>query len=95
MKLLPPQELQMVLDQSPEYRQARKLLRLDIDEDPNRLYHQPVNALTVRLARTLQTSNLIQGRVDLSDYRSVSQLVGQHDRWFSGDAKRELLKPFE
>lgn len=95
MALLPPHQLQHVLDHDREYRQACKLLQLDWDEEPNMLYHQRVEPSVVRLARALQTTGLIAGRVDLSDYRSVSQMVGQHSRWFSPNAKNELLKPFE
>ena len=47
------------------------------------------------MARALQQSDLIQGRIKLDNYQAVSQLVGMHDRWFSAAAKRELLRPFE
>lgn len=95
MKLLPPHQLQAVLDQTREYKQAKQLLSLDWDEEPNMLYHQQVEPPVVILARALQETGLIKGRVALDDYRSVSQLVGRHAQWFSANAKRELLKPFE
>ncbi|MCI5812960.1 MAG: hypothetical protein SO061_06550 [Limosilactobacillus coleohominis] len=95
MKLIPPHQLQKILDNDLEYQQAKKLLWLNWDEDPNMLYHQMIEPDVVALARSLQSTGLINGRVNLADYRSVSQLVGQHDHWFSSNAKKELLKPFE
>lgn len=94
MKLLPPQYLQHVLNNDQEYQQAQKLLSMDWNEEPNALYHQQAEPSVVQLARSLQSTGLVKGRVDLSDYQSVSKLVGQHDRWFSPNAKRELLRPF-
>jgi hypothetical protein len=95
MNLLPPHDLQLVLENSQEYQQAKKLLWLDWDEEPNQLYHNPVTPTVVHLARMLQQAGLVRGRVDLANYREVGQMVGQHPRWFSATAKNELLKPFE
>lgn len=95
MKLLLPDQLQKILDNDLEYQQAKRLLWLNWDEDPNMLYHQMVEPPVVELARALQSAGLMHGRVDLFNYRAVSQLVGQHDHWFSLNAKRELLRPFE
>lgn len=95
MSLLSPHDLELVLTNRPEYQDAKQLLWLDWDEDPNQLYHHQVAPAVVRLARALQHTGLIQGRVNLTDYRAVSQLVGMHALWFSNGAKAELLKPFE
>lgn len=95
MKLLRPAELQLALDNSQEFQQAKKLLWLNWDEDPNSLYHHPVEPNVVRLARSLQAAGMITGRVHLDNYREVSQMIGHHDRWFSSRAKQELLAPFE
>ena len=91
MTLLAPRYLQMVMENDIEYRQAKKLLWLDWDEEPNQLYQNPVTTSVVQMARALQQSDLIQGRIKLDNY----QAVGMHDRWFSAAAKRELLRPFE
>ena len=95
MTLLAPRYLQMVMENDIEYRQAKKLLWLDWDEEPNQLYQNPVTTSVVQMALALQQSDLIQGRIKLDNYQAVSQLVGMHDRWFSAAAKRELLRPFE
>ncbi|EEU29682.1 hypothetical protein HMPREF0501_01476 [Limosilactobacillus coleohominis 101-4-CHN] len=95
MTLLAPRYLQMVMENDIEYQQAKKLLWLDWDEEPNQLYQNPVTTSVVQMARALQQSDLIQGRIKLDNYQAVSQLVGMHDRWFAAAAKRELLRPFE
>lgn len=95
MKLMQPQELQMALDHDPVFEQARKLLWLDWDEDPNTLYQHPVEPQIVKMARSLQSAGVVSGRVHLDNYRDVSQMIGHHDRWFSARAKQELLSPFE
>lgn len=95
MKLLKPAELQMALDNSPEFQQAQQLLWLNWDEDPNVLYHNPVEPSVVRLARSLQEAGVVSRQVRLDNYREVSQMIGHHDRWFSARAKQELLAPFD
>lgn len=95
MKLLPPHYLQLVMENATEHQMAKKLLYLDWDEEPNRLYLNQVTPEVVQFARALQETGLIRGRVDLGDYQSVSRLVGMHERWFSQDARYELLQRFE
>ncbi|WP_295728829.1 hypothetical protein [uncultured Limosilactobacillus sp.] len=95
MKLLAPNYLQLAMENTSEYQMAKKLLYLDWPEDPNQLFHNQVTPAIVKFARALQESKLIRGRIDLGDYQAVSQLVGMHDRWFSLEARHELLKRFE
>ena len=56
MKLIPPHQLQKILDNDLEYQQAKKLLWLNWDEDPNMLYHQMIEPDVVSLARSLQST---------------------------------------
>ena len=56
MTLLAPRYLQMVMENDIEYRQAKKLLWLDWDEEPNQLYQNPVTTSVVQMARALQQS---------------------------------------
>lgn len=95
MKLLPPQILQAAIDNSATFKKAKKLLWLNWDEDPNMLYHNQVEPDIVEMARILQQTGVIKGRVDLSDYRAVSQMLAQHSYWFSQNGKAALLSPFD
>ncbi|KRN58518.1 hypothetical protein [Limosilactobacillus secaliphilus] len=92
--LLGPQYLIEALTHSPEYERACQLLWLNWNEDPNALYRHPVEPEDVRFARALQDSQLVRGRLDLGNYRDVSQLLAHHGRWFSNNGRDELLAPF-
>ncbi len=82
--LLGPQYLIEALTHSPEYERACQLLWLNWNEDPNALYRHPVEPEDVRFARALQDSQLVRGRLDLGNYRDVSQLLAHHGRSHHG-----------
>lgn len=93
--LLKPEYLIAALADQPEYHRACQLLWLNWPEDVNVLYNKPVEPADIRFARALQNSGLVSGRVHLDNYREVSQLLAQHNHWFSRNAQHELLAPFE
>lgn len=93
--LLAPAYLTAALSNNQAYQRACQLLWLNWPEDVNLLYNKPVEPADVRFARALQNADLVKGRVHLDNYRDVSMLIAQNDRWFSANAKQALLAPFQ
>lgn len=92
--ILNPQAMQKVLTHSKEYQRAVGLLNKQWDPDEQALFRNVLQAADVQFARQLQIAGLIKGRVNLSDYQAVNQLLMQHDDWFSPSAHQTLLAPF-
>ena len=94
-ELLKPAVMQTVLTHDRRYIRAVGLLNGNWDPDDQPIYRDLLAASDVVLARQLQQATLIHGRVNLTDYQSVSQLLNRHPQWFSAGAQQALLKPFQ
>ena len=82
--------MQKVLTHSKEYERAIGLLNKRWDPDEQPIFRNVLQSADVQFARQLQ----IKGKVDLSSYQEVNQLMMQHDSWFSESARKTLLSPF-
>lgn len=92
--ILNPQAMQKVLTHSKEYQRAVGLLNKRWDPDEQPIFRNVLQAADVQFARQLQIAGLVKGRVDLSNYQAVNQLLMQHDDWFAASARKTLLAPF-
>ena len=92
--ILNPQAMQKVLTHSKEYERAIGLLNKRWDPDEQPIFRNVLQSADVQFARQLQIAGLIKGKVDLSSYQEVNQLMMQHDSWFSESARKTLLSPF-
>lgn len=94
-QLLPPTAMLAVLTHSKDYVRAAALLNEEWEPDSQPIYRDVLAARDVVFARQLQRGGLLSGRVDLSDYRAVNQLIIDHDQWLGASARQELLRPFQ
>ena len=92
--ILNRQAMQKVLTHSKEYERAIDLLNKRWDPDEQPIFRNVLQSADVQFARQLQIAGLIKGKVDLSSYQEVNQLMMQHDSWFSESARKTLLSPF-
>lgn len=92
--ILNPQAMHKVLTHSKEYQRAVGLLNLCWDPDEQPVFRNVLQSADVQFARQLQIAGLIKGKVDLSNYQAVNQLLMQHDLWFAESARQTLLAPF-
>lgn len=93
-QLLPPETMLAVLTHGRDYVRAAALLNLEWEPDQQPIYRDVLERQDVTLARQLQRVDLVPGRIDLADYRAVSQLLIDHAQWFAASARQELLRPF-
>lgn len=94
-QLLKPTVMKAALTHDQAYVRAVGLLNENWDPDGQPIYRNVFEAGDVGVARQLQQSGLITGKVNLADYQAVSQLLVRHPQWFSAGSRQALLKPFQ